>query len=104
MSEERQCRNSVPTMCRHYADLGTSDASPVENLLHPIREVSILKMKQQQHDINLRRTRKKSESQMGLREVTCYSHQCGISALIPQTLFCAESAGCCAKWWGYEAA
>ena len=73
MSEERQCRNSVPTMCRHYADLGTSDASPVENLLHPIREV------------------------------TCYSHQCGISALIPQTLFCVESAGCFAKWWGYEA-
>ena len=30
----------------------------------------ILKMKQQQHDINLRRTRKKSESQMGFEPTT----------------------------------
>ena len=34
-------------------------------------KVSILKMKQQQHDINLRRTRKKkSESQMGFEPTT----------------------------------
>ena len=39
MSEECQCRNSIPTMCRHYPDLGISDTSPVENLLHPIRIV-----------------------------------------------------------------
>ena len=39
MSEERQCRNSIPMMCRHYPDLGISDTSPVENLLHPIRIV-----------------------------------------------------------------
>ena len=34
-----QCRNSMLMMCRHYPDLGTSDTSPVENLLHPIRVV-----------------------------------------------------------------
>ena len=39
MSEERQCRNSIPMMCQHYPDLGISDTSPVENLLHPIRIV-----------------------------------------------------------------
>ena len=39
MSEERQCRNSIPTICRHYPDLGIRDTSPVENLLHPIRIV-----------------------------------------------------------------
>ena len=39
MSEERQCRNSILMMCRHYPDLGISDTSPVENLLHPIRIV-----------------------------------------------------------------
>ena len=37
----------------------------------PTSKVSILKMKQQQHDINLRRTRKKkSESQMGFEPTT----------------------------------
>ena len=37
----------------------------------PTSKVSILKMKQQQHDINLRRTRKKkSESQMGFESTT----------------------------------
>ena len=37
----------------------------------PTSKVSILKMKQQQHDINLRRTRKKkSESQMGFEPKT----------------------------------
>ena len=67
-----QCRNSMLTMCRHYPDLGTSDTSPVENLLHPIRVV--------------------------------ISHQWGISALIPQTSFCGESAGDITKCWLFSQA